>query len=245
MQGQRPPKRTTNRKPPVGPKKGDAPKFWFHDGHCWRCDATDHTRDNCPEYKNIIRTNDGKRPKGYKGAFETAPDAFRAKHGTGITGGANRLKHTRDRKPKSHVKPMTESDAEIEDDTDMCDLESSDSDDEAQHRMGSMQCQTSVFTIRCSDGFQPVEEGINMKPGIASRLTVTEVNNSFQSLNAEDNRDPDEAASEFGTWAHTVKVGKEQPEGREEQESRRHLEERGRARRLPAAEPDLHDTSVH
>ena len=140
----------------------DTPKFWFHKDHCWYCDAKGHDRQSCDKYKKFLAANSGRRPAGYEGAFEKARKAHRAKHGSGNTSSPSRNTLSSQRpagpkggkggdsgndKSKRHVKGVTESEGESDDDA--SNMESS--DDEQSTSCQSLRLQTKVFAMRCAE----------------------------------------------------------------------------------------------
>ena len=46
---------------------------------CWHCAKKGHSRQECQSYKKLIAANGGKRPAGYKGAYEKWRDAQKNK----------------------------------------------------------------------------------------------------------------------------------------------------------------------
>ena len=127
-----------------GPKAHDKPrpkspgptagKFWFKPD-CWWCGADGHQKRDCEKYKKMLADNNGKRPKGLKGAFEKAREAWNKEHGRDRDG--------RSKSPRP-LKPL------------MSDDDDSDSDDSHSDLiapMGSMMCadvaKTNVFSLRC------------------------------------------------------------------------------------------------
>ena len=85
---QRPPK-TRSAKPENMTNPDGTPKFWFHEDHCWYCDAKGHDRQSCKKYKKLLATNGGQRNAGYEGAFEKARKGHRAKY-SGVSTSRNR-----------------------------------------------------------------------------------------------------------------------------------------------------------
>ena len=131
-----------------GPQPG---KFWFKPD-CWWCGADGHQKRDCEKYKKMLAENGGTRPKGLKGAFEKAREAWNKEHGRDRDG--------RSKSPRS-LKPLLSDD--------LC----SDSDDsESDLRpIGSMVC-TSVFGLRClpcDGGDLPDEEDIAEEPAHVAR----------------------------------------------------------------------------
>ena len=194
---QRPP-RTRSTKPENMTNPDGTPKFWFHEDHCWYCDANGHDRQSCDKYKRLLAANGGRRPAGYEGAFEKARKAHRAKHGTGSTSSPSRNTHSSQRpagpktgkggngsgdKSKKHVKGVTESEGASDDDA--SDMESSD-DDEQTTTCQSLRLQTREFAMRCGEEL----------PNAST--------NTFAAL-----ADPidEEVAQDLSTWAHKVKIG--------------------------------------
>ena len=66
------PSTTRSTKPENMTKPDGTPKLWFHEDHCWYCDAKGHDRQSCDKYKKLLAANGGRRPAGYEGAFEKA-----------------------------------------------------------------------------------------------------------------------------------------------------------------------------
>ena len=110
-----------------GPQPG---KFWFKPD-CWWCGADGHQKRDCNLYKKMLADNGGTRPKGLKGAFEKARDAWNKDHPR------DRDNRNRSKSPRS-MKPL------ISDD-DYSDSDDSESD---LAPIGCLPC-TNVFGLRC------------------------------------------------------------------------------------------------
>ena len=139
----------------------------------------------------------GRRPTGYEGAFGKARKAHRAKYGTGNTSSPGRNTHSSQRpagpkagkgggrgndKSKRHVKGLTESEGEEDDDA--SDMESS--EDEQATSCQSLRLQTRIFPMRCGEDL-PVASA-----------------DQFAALANPPN---DGVARDLSTWAHKVKIG--------------------------------------
>ena len=111
-----------------GPQPG---KCWFKPD-CWWCGADGHQKRDCDDYKKMLAKNGGTRPKGLKGAFEKAREAWNKEHGRDRDG--------RSKSPRS-LKPLLSDD--------LC-SDSGDSESDLRP-IGSMIC-TSVFGLRCLPG---------------------------------------------------------------------------------------------
>ena len=53
------PPRTRSTKPENMTNPDGTPKFWFHEDHCWYCDAKGHDRQSCDKYKKLLAANGG------------------------------------------------------------------------------------------------------------------------------------------------------------------------------------------
>ena len=120
-----------------GPQPG---KFWFKPD-CWWCGADGHQKRDCDDYKKMLAKNGGTRPKGLKGAFEKAREAWNKEHGRDRDG--------RSKSPRP-LKPLLSDDS--------C----SDSDDSESDLapIGCLPC-TNVFGLRClpcNDADDHIEE---------------------------------------------------------------------------------------
>ena len=91
--------------PKSGPPKPGEERFWF-DKDCFECGKDGHTRKDCPEYKQILQKNNGKRPQGHQGAFEKARAAWRKKHPRKPSTGPRSRSTSRDSKGERRSKPM-------------------------------------------------------------------------------------------------------------------------------------------
>ena len=68
--------RSPGRSTTSGPSPG---KFWFKPD-CWWCGSDGQKRD-CKEFQKMLADTGGFRPKGLKGAFDKAKDAWMNEHG--------------------------------------------------------------------------------------------------------------------------------------------------------------------
>lgn len=124
---------------------GPAPgKFWF-DKDCWFCGANGHQKRDCKQLQKVIADNGGVRPKGLKGAFEKAKEAWLKEH------------RPRSKSPRS-LKPLISEDPAPVDSDDESDLQP----------LGSMVC-TSVFGLRC---IECNDSDVKMPPKPESEIIV-------------------------------------------------------------------------
>ena len=120
IQKQNPRKEERSRGRSPGPGPG---KFWFKPD-CWWCGANRHQKKDCEKYLKTLADNGGTRPKGRKGTFDKAKEAWLKEH------------RPRSKSPRA-LKPL------------LSDAITTGSDDESDLApLGSMVC-TNVFGLRC------------------------------------------------------------------------------------------------
>ena len=160
-------------------ERSASPRNTFPRGHCYHCNATDHSRTpnakagrvGCPAFAKLLKENGNKLPDNYKGAFEKHVEAEKKKRAAS---------------GKSVTALLQEQDSE--DDS---------SDDDIQPLCGAVW--QKVGPLPCCKPFASMP--------ICELSTPTM--NSFNSLADEDDMpnlvDTDDVASSLQGWAHSVR----------------------------------------